>query len=65
MSFATKITALNKSKKYLFTNKGLIDGVLCRVTIGTGEKSYYTSDYRKFDQYKPAMIKQRQLNTIK
>lgn len=65
MSFATKITTLNKNKKYLFTNKGLINGVLCRVTIGNGEKSYYTSDYRKYDEYKPAMLKQRQLNSLK
>lgn len=62
MSFSVKVVKLNAANPYRFTNRNLLRGILCRENMRTGEKTYYTSNYRKFSQYSHAKITQRLLN---
>lgn len=62
MSFSVKVVKLNATNPYRFSNRNLLTGILSRENLRTGEKHYYTSDYRKFSQYAAAKIRQRVLN---
>lgn len=57
-----KITKLNVQNPYRFSDRNLLSGIISRENLRTGEKVYYTSNYRKFAQYAHAKITQRQLN---
>jgi hypothetical protein len=62
MKFKAIIKSLHRLRTYEFSNKGLVKGVLCRKTVETGDKKYYTSTYKVFTVYSEAAKLQRLIN---
>lgn len=62
--FNAQFRQLNAAKPFVFSNKGLIDGVISKREVRTGLVKYYTSNYRIHATYSAAKAVQIVLNML-